>query len=998
MTKQHSLQRWLTAFAVFALALLTPAASQQPAKPLETALSQHYLIISADLFADHLGDFIALKESQGYLVTLVKVSEIGATKEAIQARIKFHYESSHRPDYLLLVGDDNFIPAWPIDNGPFKTDFDYSTMHGPTDSLPDIAVGRVPVRNTEHLEHWISKMLAYEESSGQEEWMLKASFIAPKDSGWAATAERGHNHVIEQYTEPNGFTGDFPSSPQPGGDKLYGATNGADHYDVVRALNSGREIAVYNGPGDANSWLDPLFSRQDVQLHTGSPIPLVISLAPYSADFSTVESLADTWVTKSNSGALTYIGLSADGDVEKNEKYEAEFFDGYFSTDSETATIGQAFLHALIRLHTSSDCKPFKPCLSLEPFQLFGDPSLKILLEPKAPDFALTAAPAHLGVCGNGQVTASIQVEGRFGFSSQVDLFYPVLLAGTAGSIQPDSIQPGEQALLTLTNTGTPAGDYHLAVEGASGGLLRQAGLLYSVYDGSPPEVTLLHPAPFTPNAPLRPEFSWVGQNAFSYDLEIATDHEFKNIHSTVAGLSEPRFTPAEDLPPGVTYWWRVRAHNPCGQTVASLPERFTTRAEAGQCAAGDQPNQIFSEDFEEEPVIWCPAQNPDGWSLVNKASHSPENSCFADSYIFTPGDNTLVTPEIQLPGPNFAPIMLSFWSKHIFENQFECKDGGLLEISLKEGTYWTPIPEENLLTIPYDGLISSEHKNPLGNQRAWCGTREWSRVVALLDDFAGQSVRLRWRLGTDDSTQEGAGWYVDDVAVTSCTHPPPPGVALQPQSSRVSGPPNGQVVHTLEVTNTGPEPASFVLQVTEGEWQTEIAPPSLDLDPGESQPVTVSVTVPDQTSPGDSDLATLTVLDANDHAVHATAQIETLVKFYQLALECAQPSLSGMPGSEVGFEVTLRNTGTEADAFALILTAPNGWLVEVPQEVGPLLPGDTQIIPVKVTIPPGTSNGTRAFFTLKAQSQGDADALAQLDLEVTSAWPRLFMPLIAHP
>jgi len=835
-------------------------------------------------------------------------------------------------------------------------------------------------------------MMAYDRASGSESWVKGASFIATDDGDWAARVEAAHTDIITKYTLNYGFTGNFPKPDQDGGDLLFALTYGADHADVVAALNGGRNLVVYNGLGLSKAWKKPGFTQQDIREMTGPPIPLVIGLASDTADFSVVESLADSWVTQAGSGALVYIGSSASTEFDKNIAIEEGVFKNIF--EQPGASIGETLNYAIGQLEKyPEDIRHYR-----EAYQLFGDPSLKILLDPKTSDFSLTADPAHLGVCGHGQAVTSIQVEGRFGFSSQVDLAHPVLPEGTAGSIQPDSIHPGEQAILTLTNTSTPAGDYSLSVEGVSGPLLRQTGLLYSVYDHSPPQVALLKPAPFTPNAPLRPEFAWEGQNAFTYDLEVATDHEFNHIHIDVADLSEPRFTPADDLAPGTTYWWRVRAKNPCGEVsgILSLPRRFTTRAEADHCAAGGFPIEIFSADFEDQPAAWCPAQNPDGWSLVNDASHSPVNSCFASSSISIPGDTVLVTPQIQLPGPDQAPIQLSFWSNHVFENQLECKDGGLLEISLKDGINWTPIPEENLLTIPYDGLISSELQNPLGNQRAWCGTREWSRVAVLLDDYAGQSVRLRWRLGTDDSTQGRVeGWHVDDVSVSSCNYPPPPGVAVDPASSLRSGPPNRQVFHSLQVTNTGPEPASFTLQVEGGTWRNEIAPTRLNLDPGTSQLVSVRVTVPEQASPGGSDRATLIVFDANDSAVHATAQIETLVRFYQVALECMQPSLSGMPGSEVRFEATLRNTGSEADTYALTLSAPEGWAAELLPDVIILTPGDSETVQVGVKIPPGSLDGEQAIFTLKAQS--DPGAFAQLDFKVTSAWPRLFLPLLGH-
>ena len=48
------------------------------------------------------------------------------------------------PQYLLLVGDTNFIPAWAGQGqGNPPTDLAYSEMNG--DCLPDLLCGRLPV-------------------------------------------------------------------------------------------------------------------------------------------------------------------------------------------------------------------------------------------------------------------------------------------------------------------------------------------------------------------------------------------------------------------------------------------------------------------------------------------------------------------------------------------------------------------------------------------------------------------------------------------------------------------------------------------------------------------------------------------------------------------------------------------------------------------------------------------------------------------------------------
>ena len=46
-----------------------------------------------------------------------------------------------------------------------------------------------------------------------------------------------------------------------------------------------------------------------------------------------------------------------------------------------------------------------------------------------------------------------------------------------------------------------------------------------------------------------------------------------------------------------------------------------------------------------------------------------------------------------------------------------------------------------------------------------------WQQRTVSLSAYAGQSVRLAWRYGTD-SSQAGEGWYVDDIALTHAQIP----------------------------------------------------------------------------------------------------------------------------------------------------------------------------------------------------------------------------------
>ena len=70
---------------------------------------------------------------------------------------------------------------------------------------------------------------------------------------------------------------------------------------------------------------------------------------------------------------------------------------------------------------------------------------------------------------------------------------------------------------------------------------------------------------------------------------------------------------------------------------------------------------------------------------------------------------------------------------------------------------------------------MTTGSSNPIAGQFGWCGAPQpWLKSVVDLDDYAGETVRFRFRLGTDIAVGE-PGWDIDDVTVASCVPAEPP-------------------------------------------------------------------------------------------------------------------------------------------------------------------------------------------------------------------------------
>ena len=78
------------------------------------------------------------------------------------------------------------------------------------------------------------------------------------------------------------------------------------------------------------------------------------------------------------------------------------------------------------------------------------------------------------------------------------------------------------------------------------------------------------------------------------------------------------------------------------------------------------------------------------------------------------------MSPSIVLPNGQ-DPLTLQFWHKRDIEQQdaTDCYDAGIIEISTNNGANWTQLDAPDLLTDPYDGVVSDQFGNPLaGLQR----------------------------------------------------------------------------------------------------------------------------------------------------------------------------------------------------------------------------------------------------------------------------------------
>jgi len=183
----------------------------------------------------------------------------------------------------------------------------------------------------------------------------------------------------------------------------------------------------------------------------------------------------------------------------------------------------------------------------------------------------------------------------------------------------------------------------------------------------------------------------------------------------------------------------------------------------------------FFNDDVEGGVGSWTTAAGPTdpgttAWAIVDTDSHSTTHSWFAED-LSSLKDQIVQGTDVDLTG---APAgELAFWHRYDTEPGY---DGGVLEYSVDAGASWhdildgdggsIPANPDRFLTNGYNSTLGTGYSNPLPGRSAWSGTiTSWVQTEVDLTDFAGTTVRFRWRIGCDASVSRN-GWWLDDITV----------------------------------------------------------------------------------------------------------------------------------------------------------------------------------------------------------------------------------------
>ncbi|MCI0485795.1 MAG: S8 family serine peptidase [Blastocatellia bacterium] len=233
----------------------------------------------------------------------------------------------------------------------------------------------------------------------------------------------------------------------------------------------------------------------------------------------------------------------------------------------------------------------------------------------------------------------------------------------------------------------------------------------------------------------------------------------FPNIASGGTGenLQELVFTVASDVACGTLIDFTLEVSHQ--GTFARIPFQALVGRE--------EPVELFEDDVESGEAKWTHAsgikkkkKRVDTWERSTQRFRSGGQAWFT-SDLDKVTDAHLDTIPVQLPAEG-RNIELVFY--HTFSLEGNGFDGGVIEISTGEA--FEDLGDK-ILKGGYTGGILDFSGNPLGGRRGWVGGRlgDFKEVVVDLSSYAGQTVIIRFRIGTDSSIA-GMGWYIDDVTI----------------------------------------------------------------------------------------------------------------------------------------------------------------------------------------------------------------------------------------
>jgi hypothetical protein len=270
------------------------------------------VILTHKDFLSNLQPLRSLRESQGLSVALIDIEDIydefsfgTKSPKALKDFLSFAKTKWKRsPRFVLLVGDasfdprnylrfgdSDFVPTKLIDTGYMETASDDWFVDFNGDGLPEMAVGRLPVRTLKEAKIVVSKIVVYEKSGALNEALLVADRNDDFDFERAAEEVRA---LLPAYVAVGKiFRDDFGSDTQV-------------REGLLRGIHRGPLLVNFIGHGSVEIWRGNILTSDDAGALVNRGLPFFVSMTCLNGLFHDLytESLAEALLRAPGGGAI----------------------------------------------------------------------------------------------------------------------------------------------------------------------------------------------------------------------------------------------------------------------------------------------------------------------------------------------------------------------------------------------------------------------------------------------------------------------------------------------------------------------------------------------------------------------------------------------------------------------------------------------------------------------------------------------------------------------
>ncbi len=344
----------------------------------------------------------ALRAGEGLRAAVANVQDVydefgngDPDPQAIKDYLDWQYTRGGAPRlrYVLLVGDasydprnylkgsnSNLVPTKLLD-GTFvehASDNWFAAFLG-DEALPDVAIGRLPVKDTAQLQTVVSKLSGYAALPTGSDWQRRTLFVADDGfrafhAGEAALFEGAMSSMAAAL--PPGFDAlSIPMSQIPEADQAAVTRQG-----ILDALDAGVLMAAYAGHGGITLWADEVVFRSSdlAQVSNLDRLPFVVVLNCLNGFFHgpTGDALGESLLFKADGGAVAAFAPTSVSPI-GGQSLMGEAISRAIFRESEPR-IGDA----LVRARTAMLGLEFFDDFS-NSWVLLGDPATRLAFEPE---------------------------------------------------------------------------------------------------------------------------------------------------------------------------------------------------------------------------------------------------------------------------------------------------------------------------------------------------------------------------------------------------------------------------------------------------------------------------------------------------------------------------------------------------------------------------------------------------------------------------------------